>query len=124
MEISSRELKITPTSAELTFRDILGTWKARWGIGRMNFIVEPGLYSLGKPDKNSPVLVSANYKMSFDKLRKELKGIDAWILVLDTKGINVWCAAGKGTFGTQELLNRIAIVQLEKVVSHRTVIFP
>ncbi len=124
MQISSRELKTMKTSAELTFKDILGTWKARWGINRMTFNVEAGLYSLGKPDSKSPVLVSANYKMSFDSLRKELKGINAWILVLDTKGINVWCAAGKGTFGTQELVNRIAIVQLEKFVSHRTVIVP
>lgn len=124
MQITSRELKIIPTSAELTFSDILGTWKARWGIGRMTYKVEPGLYSIGKPDKNSPVLVSANYKMSFDSLRKELLGLDAWILVLDTKGINVWCAAGKGTFGTQEIVNRIAIVQLEKVVSHNTIIVP
>ncbi|MHB8075375.1 mercury methylation corrinoid protein HgcA [Desulfosporosinus fructosivorans] len=124
MEISSRELKIIQTTDQLTFKDILGTWKARWGINRMTFTVEPGLYSLGKPDSTSPVLVSANYKMSFDSLRKELKGIDAWILVLDTKGINVWCAAGKGTFGTTELLNRIAIVQLEKFVSHRTIILP
>lgn len=124
MQITSRELKIIPTSAELTFSDILGTWKARWGIGRMSYKVESGLYSIGKPDKNSPVLVSANYKMSFDSLRKELLGLDAWILVLDTKGINVWCAAGKGTFGTQEIVNRIAIVQLEKVVSHNTIIVP
>ncbi|MCO1602736.1 mercury methylation corrinoid protein HgcA [Desulfosporosinus nitroreducens] len=124
MEISNRELKIIQTSAELTFNDKLGTWKARWGINRMNFKVEPGLYSVGKPDSNSPVLVSANYKMSFDSLRKELMEVNAWILVLDTKGVNVWCAAGKGTFGTQELLNRMAIVQLEKVVSHRTVIVP
>ena len=124
MEISIRKIEITHTSPELTVRDILGTWKARWGINRMNYKVEPGLYSIGIPNSNSPVLVSANYKMSFDMLRKELKGLDAWILVLDTKGINVWCAAGKGTFGTRELLNRIAIVQLEKVVSHRTVILP
>ena len=124
MDISSRELKIIQTSAELTFHDIMGAWKARWGIGRMSFIVEPGLYSVGKPDGNSPVLVSANYKMSFDSLRKELKGINAWILVLDTKGINVWCAAGKGTFGTQELLDRLSIVQLEKVVSHKMIIVP
>lgn len=124
MQISSRELKIMQTSAALTLGDILGTWKARWGINRMNYNVEPGLYSVGKPDSNSPVLVSANYKMSFDSLRKELFEVDAWILVLDTKGINVWCAAGKGTFGTQELVNRIVIVQLEKLVSHRTVIVP
>ncbi|MFZ3102450.1 MAG: mercury methylation corrinoid protein HgcA [Desulfitobacteriaceae bacterium] len=124
MDISFREIKIMPTSTQLTFRDLVGSWKARWGINRMNYKVEPGLYSVGKPDSNSPVMVTANYKMSFDVLRKALKGLDGWILVLDTKGINVWCAAGKGTFGTKELLNRIAIVQLSKVVSHRTVILP
>ncbi|HEY8908674.1 MAG TPA: mercury methylation corrinoid protein HgcA [Desulfosporosinus sp.] len=124
MQIGIRKMEIMTTSSELTVSDIIGTWKARWGINRMNYKVEPGLYSLGKPDSNSPVLVSANYKMSFDRLRKELGGIDAWILVLDTKGINVWCAAGKGTFGTSELVNRLAIVQLEKVVSHRTLIVP
>ncbi len=124
MEITNREIIITPTSTELTFKDILGAWKVRWGIDRMNFKVEPGLYSVGKPDSNSPVFVSANYKLSFDMLRKELKGINAWILTLDTKGVNVWCAAGKGTFGTQELLNRITNVQLSKVVSHKTIILP
>lgn len=124
MEISSRELKVIQTSAELTSDDRIGAWKARWGINRMNYRVEPGLYSVGKPDQHSPVLVSANYKLSFDCLRKELTDVDAWILVLDTKGINVWCAAGKGTFGTQELLNRIAIVQLDKFVSHNIVIVP
>jgi CO dehydrogenase/acetyl-CoA synthase gamma subunit (corrinoid Fe-S protein) len=125
LEIStSREIKITHTSTELTMHDILGTWKARWGINRLNYKVEPGLYSIGKPDKSSPVFVSANYKMSFDSLRKELSGFDAYIMVIDTKGINVWCAAGKGTFGTTEIINRIATVQLDKVVSHRNLILP
>ncbi|WP_088187149.1 mercury methylation corrinoid protein HgcA [Desulfosporosinus sp. FKA] len=119
-----REIMINQTSSELTFRDILGSWKVRWGINRMNYKVEPGLYRIGNPDKSSPVFVSANYKMSFDSLRKELSGFDAYIMVIDTKGINVWCAAGKGTFGTTEIINRIAIVQLDKVVSHRNLILP
>ena len=76
------------------------------------------------PGPDSPVLVSANYKMSFDRLRRELEGIDAWILVLDTKGINVWCAAGKGTFGTEELTARIGRFRLAEVVTHRTLILP
>ena len=113
--------QITP---EITFRDTMGAWKARWGIGRMDYKTEPGLYQLGTPDDQAPVLVTANYKMSFDRLRKELGGLDVWILVLDTKGINVWCAAGKGTFGTQELLNRMAVVGLEQFVSHREIIVP
>ncbi len=45
-------------------------------------------------------------------------------LVLDTKGINVWCAAGKGTFGTRELVNRIKITRLHEVVTHRRIILP
>jgi acetyl-CoA decarbonylase/synthase complex subunit gamma len=90
----------------------------------MNYRVDPGLYALGNPGENSPVLVTANYKMSFDKLRNALPGRDAWILVLDTKGINVWCAAGKGTFGTAELVARIAACGLNQVVSHREVILP
>jgi len=108
----------------LSFRDRLGTAKARWSINRMNYSVAPGLYAVGNPTPESVVLVSANYKMSFDRLRKQLGGRDAWILVLDTKGINVWCAAGKGTFGTDELLNRIKITALDKIVSHRRLIVP
>ena len=124
MDISFREIKIMQTSTQLTVSDIIGSWKVRWGINRMNYIVEPGLYSVGKPDRDSPVMVTANYKLSFDMLRKELIGLDVWMLVLNTKGIHVGCAAGNGTFGPNELLNRIAIVQLSKVVSHRTVIVP
>ena len=111
-------------STSLTSRDILGAWKVRWGIGRMSYTVEPGLYSAGKPDGNSPVLVSANYKLTFDVLRKNLAGLDCWLLILDTKGVNVWCAAGKGTFGTDELVNRIEVVGLSDVVNHRTLILP
>ena len=90
----------------------------------MHYTVDPGLYAVGDPDERSPVLVTANYKMSFDMLRGALPGRDIWVLVLDTKGINVWCAAGKGTFGTAELVARIASSGLERVVSHRKLILP
>jgi hypothetical protein len=79
---------------------------------------------LGSPDENSDIFVSANYKLSFDTLRKALGDINAWILVIDTKGINVWCAAGKGTFGTDELIGRIKAHKLELLVTHRRIIVP
>lgn len=116
--------KIPRVSSILSRSDRLGSYKARWGIGRMHYTVEPGLYALGNPDDRSPVLVTANYKMSFDRLRKALKERDAWILVLETKGINVWCAAGKGTFGTMEIVQRIVSSRLDRVVSHREIILP
>jgi hypothetical protein len=97
---------------------------ARIGFNRMEHRVEPGLYSLGHPAPESPVFVTANYTLSFDALRSSLKGVDCYILVLDTEGVNVWCAAGEGTFGTKELVNRIAVTKLDTVVSHRKLILP
>ncbi len=116
--------KIPQVSASLKWEDRKGAWKVRWGIGRMRYSIDPGLYALGNPDQSSPVLVTANYKLTFDRLRQVLPGSDFWILALDTKGINVWCAAGKGTFGTEELVERIRASGLEKVVDHRELILP
>ena len=111
-------------SSSLTGADRWGTFKVRWGVGRMSYKIDPGLYALGTPDAESPVFVSANYKMSFDRLREALPDKHAWILVLDTTGINVWCAAGKGTFGTSELVDRIQSSNLSEVVSHRKLVLP
>jgi len=116
--------EIPVVKTELIFSDRLGAYKVRWGMGRTKFGVTPGLYAVGNPNSESPVFVTANYKMSFDKLRSALGGIDCWIMVLDTKGINVWCAAGKGTFGTDEIVRRIEAVGLDKVVGKKRLILP
>jgi hypothetical protein len=105
-------------------KDWLGTLGVRLGIGRNNYKVAPGLYAAGNPGADSPVLVTANYKLSFDHLRKHLSDIDAWILVLDTRGINVWCAAGKGTFGTGEVIRQVKQTRLERMVDHGKIILP
>lgn len=115
---------VPQVATRLTSADRLGTWKARWAIGRMHYAIEPGVYAVGEPSDDSHVFVSANYKMSFDRLRSALDGLSAWILVLDTKGVNVWCAAGKGTFGTDELIRQVCATDLSRVVSHRRLIVP
>ena len=107
-----------------SFRDYLGAFLARTTSTRNDYTVSPGLYALGKPDKDSEVLVTANYKLTFDKLRKYLEKRNVWILVLDTKGINVWCAAGKGTFATTELIKKIQTSGLNLLVKHRRIIVP
>ncbi len=93
-------------------------------MNRMGHRVEPDLYRLGNPTPESLVFASANYTLSFDALRSALAGFDAYILVLDTKGINVWCAAGKGTFGTDELVSRIEAAGLAGIVTHHKIIVP
>ncbi|SRR6266568_2726526 len=116
--------RVPRIASSLGFSDHLGACKARWGIGRMDFIVPPGLYALGNPSATDPVLVTANYKMSYDLVRRSLSGRNVWLLVLETYGINVWCAAGKGSFGTGELVRRVKATGLDKVVSHRRLILP
>ena len=44
--------------------------------------------------------------------------------MLDTQGINVWCAAGKGTFGTEELIEKILAVKLNEIIFHKVIILP
>jgi hypothetical protein len=116
--------KVPRVGPELSPSDRLGGCKVRWGIGRYDYTVVPGLYALGEPGADSPVLVTANYKLSFDALRRELGGIDAWLLPLNTNGINVWCAAGKRTFGTDTLIEALRNIDLSSLVNHRSLILP
>lgn len=118
------KIRFRRTSSRLTLKDHMGGMLVRWDIGRNGYRVEPGLYAIGEPDRDSPVLVTSNYKLTFDSVRKELAGVNAWILVLDTHGVNVWCAAGKGTFGTEELVHRIKAASLPNIVAHRDLVLP
>jgi hypothetical protein len=116
--------EVMPTVSELVKGERLDHLKVRIGIDRLGHRVRPGLYALGSPDQDSRVLVTSNYTLSFDALRSSLPGRNAYILVLDTRGINVWCAAGKGTFGTEELLKAIDGTMLGDKVRHRTLTLP
>ncbi len=111
-------------STSLDGSDRFGTFKTRLNIGRGNYKVAPGLYGVGHPGPESPVIVTANYKLTFDAVRSELRGVDGWILVLDTRGINVWCAAGKGTLSTSELVLRVKKTGLDRIVNHRRLLLP
>jgi hypothetical protein len=116
--------RVPRLKTRLDRKDHFGTFAARWAINRQDYKVAPGLYCIGRPNQDSPVLVTANYKLTLDTLRKELESIDAWILVLDTRGINVWCAAGKELFCTHEVVNQVKRTDLAKVVTHRHLILP
>jgi hypothetical protein len=117
-------MMIETASSEVTFEDRCIHLLTRFGIKRSSYRVEPGIYAIGSPDEDSPVFVTASYRPSFRAVRTALKGIDGYIMVLDTKGVNVWCAAGKGSFGTDELVQRIEATNLGEVVKHRRLILP
>lgn len=87
--------------------------------------VEPGLYRVGDPDRKSPVLVTGNFDLTVRRLVRELDGqVDCWLLVADSSGINVWCAAGGGYFTADKVIAAVRASGVEDVVDHHALILP
>lgn len=122
--ITQATVAIPQAFTRLTMRDRLVAIAARLNIRRTGRTVPPGLYRVGEPTADSPALVTANYRLSFDAVRSQLSGRDAWLLVVDTNGINVWCAAGKDLFTSLSVSRQIIESGLADVVSHRRLILP
>jgi len=87
--------------------------------------VHPGLYAVGHPTPDSPVLVTGNFDLTVRRLVKAIDGeIDAWVLVADSSGINVWCAAGGGFFTADSVIAAVKSSHLDQVVDHHALILP
>jgi ubiquinone/menaquinone biosynthesis C-methylase UbiE len=87
--------------------------------------VRPGLYRIGGPGRESPVLVTGNFHLTVRRVVKAVDGgADAWLLVADSAGINVWCGAGAGHFTAEKIISALRSSRLDQVVSHRRLILP
>ena len=94
---------------EFRFIDWLKTFISWIRSYHKTYDIEPGLYYTGKEyEINSPLLVTCNYHMTVFLLWRILKGRNVRILVIDTKGINVWCSSGKGQFSAGLIINHLA----------------
>ncbi len=90
------------------------------------FPSKTGLIKIGNPDRNSPVFLTCNYHLTVERVKRELelKGIDAYLLVANSRGINVWCAAAGGHFTNHDVISVLKTSGIEKLVDHRNVILP
>ncbi len=86
--------------------------------------IEPGIYQSGHPDEKSPVIATANYLYTFIRVMRALKGIDSWVLCVDSDGINVWCAARGNNFGNKQLIEAVEASGIENVTTRKTLILP
>lgn len=113
------------------------TLKGGWGLSDWleNFLiwltshfikipVRPGLYKIGSPSPESPLLATSNCSLTVNMVRKYLRGRDAWLLVNDTRGVNVWCSAGEGNFSASEIAITLSASHAEKRVNGRDIILP
>jgi NAD-dependent dihydropyrimidine dehydrogenase PreA subunit len=83
-----------------------------------------GLMKIGNPGRNSPVLVTGNYTETVRRLRKALKGENVWLLVANSKGINVWCAAGGGHLTHHDVISAVVTSGAEAKIDNHTLILP
>jgi CO dehydrogenase/acetyl-CoA synthase gamma subunit (corrinoid Fe-S protein) len=83
-----------------------------------------GLMKIGKPDRGSPVLLTGNYHLTVLKVKRALKGQNVFLLVANSRGINVWCAAAGGHFTHHEVISALKLSGIENHVDHRAIILP
>jgi NAD-dependent dihydropyrimidine dehydrogenase PreA subunit len=83
-----------------------------------------GVRAVGRPDRSSPVLLTGNYDLTVRRVLRALRGLDAWLVVADSHGLNVWCAASGGHLGTHQVVTALKVARLEARVAHRQVIVP
>ncbi|MFX0005748.1 MAG: methyltransferase domain-containing protein [Promethearchaeota archaeon] len=86
--------------------------------------IEPGIYKSGNPDEKSPIIVTANYEFTYIKVMRDLKGLDAWVLCVDSNGINVWCAARGNDFGNNQLIEAVEATGIRNITQKKTLILP
>jgi NAD-dependent dihydropyrimidine dehydrogenase PreA subunit len=83
-----------------------------------------GLMKIGNPTRDSPVLVTGNYTETVRRLRKALKGENVWLLVANSKGINVWCAASGGHLTHHDIISAVVTSGAEAKIDNHTLILP
>jgi len=86
--------------------------------------VETGLRIYGKPDKRSPVLLTSNYHLTVKRVSKYLRGLDCYLLVVPSKGINVWCASCGGDLNELSVISVIKTSGIGGRIDHRLLIAP
>jgi NAD-dependent dihydropyrimidine dehydrogenase PreA subunit len=83
-----------------------------------------GVIKIGDPNKNSPVFLTCNYHLTVARVKRALKEIDCYLLVANSRGINVWCAAAGGHFTHHDAISILKVSGIEDMVTHRNVILP
>lgn len=88
------------------------------------FPTETGLRVVGNPGPDAPVLVTCNFDLTVRRVIKALQGLDCFLLVAASHGINVWCAAGGGVFNAHSVISVVKTSRIAERANHRTLILP
>ena len=103
-------------------------------LERLNIYTDPqrpmtvteGIYEIGTPDENSPVLITTNFSLTYFIVSGEIEGsrVSSWLLVKDTEGLSVMTAWAAGKFAGDEVGMFVKKSGIADKVSHKKVIIP
>ncbi|MFX1329286.1 MAG: HgcAB-like fusion protein [Promethearchaeota archaeon] len=100
--------------------NLFGGYFFRW----VGFSTEPDLIKVGNPNEKSPVFLTCNFTITVKRVLTALKGLDCYLLIAPSKGINVWCGACGDDFRTDSVVSIIKTSGINDLVNHRTLILP
>jgi acetyl-CoA decarbonylase/synthase complex subunit gamma len=103
-------------------------------VERMNIYTDPqrplattqGIYEIGDPDENSPLLITTNFSLTYFIVSGEIEGskIPCWLLVMDTEGLSVMTAWAAGKFVSDAIGPFVKKSGIEDKVKHRKLVIP
>ncbi len=88
------------------------------------FPAKTGYQRIGNPNEDSPVLLTCNFHLTILRLKKATIGLNYHLLVANSKGINVWCAATGDSLNNHSVISVIKTSGIEDKVNHRKIILP
>jgi acetyl-CoA decarbonylase/synthase, CODH/ACS complex subunit gamma len=88
--------------------------------------MNPGLYRVGNPDKDAPVLMTVNFSLTFFTLQGYLESsrVPCFMLIVDTEGLSVLTAVAAGKLSETLVRDSIKKFGVENEVAHRNLIIP
>ncbi|MBN1582081.1 MAG: 4Fe-4S binding protein [Anaerolineae bacterium] len=83
-----------------------------------------GVIRIGRPGRDAPVFLTCNYHLTVERVKRALRGLDCYLLVANSRGVNVWCAAAGGLFTDHDVISALKTSGIEDLVDQREVILP
>ncbi|MEI7856108.1 MAG: acetyl-CoA decarbonylase/synthase complex subunit gamma [Methanomicrobiales archaeon] len=88
--------------------------------------VEAGVKSFGRPDRDSPVLITTNYALTYFTVESDIKAsnLDCYLIVTDTGGLSVESAVAGRYFTADAIASALNEYKVGDLVNHKTLIIP
>ncbi len=88
--------------------------------------VEPKVYAIGEPDRNSPVFVTTNFSLTYFIVSGEIEnaGLSAWLVIPECEGQSVLTAWAAGKFSGATIGKFCKEINLDEQVDTRQIIIP